>query len=74
MRYVFGACILDTEQYVLNRAGYSISLQPKVFQVLEGRIPIFPVRAPTEALSQFLMSRRSGMSEPDWQDNYRARG
>jgi DNA-binding response OmpR family regulator len=35
MRYVFGAYILDTEQYVLNRAGHSISLQPKVFQVLE---------------------------------------
>ena len=35
MRYIFGDCRLDTEQYVLNRAGHSISLQPKVFQVLQ---------------------------------------
>jgi class 3 adenylate cyclase/tetratricopeptide (TPR) repeat protein len=34
MRYVFGECTLDTEQYVLTRAGRALPLQPKVFQVL----------------------------------------
>jgi len=34
MRYVFGECILDTQQYVLYRAGHALPLQPKVFQVL----------------------------------------
>lgn len=34
MRYVFEGCVLDTEQYVLDKSGLSIALQPKVFQVL----------------------------------------
>ncbi len=35
MYHFFGDCQLNTEQYVLSRAGQSTSLQPKVFQVLE---------------------------------------
>jgi DNA-binding winged helix-turn-helix (wHTH) protein len=31
---VFGDCVLDTERYVLHRAGQPIRLRPKVFQVL----------------------------------------
>jgi len=34
MIYVFGNCELDTRQYVLRRAGRTIALSPKVFQVL----------------------------------------
>lgn len=34
MRYAFGGCILDTEQYVLYRGALSLPLQPKVFQTL----------------------------------------
>ena len=34
MIYVFGNCELDTGQYVLRRAGRTIALSPKVFQVL----------------------------------------
>ena len=34
MRYLFGECTLDTEQYVLYRADHALPLQPKVFQVL----------------------------------------
>jgi len=34
MRYVFGDCSLDTQRYVLHRAGQPIRLRPKVFQVL----------------------------------------
>src|SRR5215471_5285384 len=34
MRYVFADCLLDTQCYLLRRAGQSIRLQPKVFQVL----------------------------------------
>ena len=34
MMYVFGNCELDTRQYVLRRAGRTIALSPKVFQVL----------------------------------------
>jgi DNA-binding winged helix-turn-helix (wHTH) protein len=33
MRYVFGDCILDTERYLLHRAGQPVRLRPKVFQV-----------------------------------------
>ena len=35
MRYVFGECVFDTEQYILHRRDRSIPLQPKVFQVLQ---------------------------------------
>jgi DNA-binding winged helix-turn-helix (wHTH) protein len=34
MIYVFGDCALDTGLYALHRAGHSIRLRPKVFQVL----------------------------------------
>jgi class 3 adenylate cyclase/DNA-binding winged helix-turn-helix (wHTH) protein len=34
MIYVFGGCALDTGLYALHRAGHSIRLRPKVFQVL----------------------------------------
>lgn len=34
MHYAFGDCVLDTECYVLHRAGQPIQLRPKVFQVL----------------------------------------
>src|SRR5262249_30657427 len=34
MVYVFGNCELDTRQYTLHRAGRTITLSPKVFQVL----------------------------------------
>src|SRR5262245_54506103 len=34
MRYVFSACILDTECYELFRAGARIPVRPKVFQLL----------------------------------------
>ena len=34
MRYVFGDCTLDTQQYELCRAGTHVPLRPKVFQVL----------------------------------------
>jgi DNA-binding winged helix-turn-helix (wHTH) protein len=34
MIYVFGDCALDTDLYALHRAGHSIRLRPKVFQVL----------------------------------------
>jgi DNA-binding winged helix-turn-helix (wHTH) protein/tetratricopeptide (TPR) repeat protein len=34
MRYVFGACTLDTERYELHRAGVRIPVRPKVFQLL----------------------------------------
>ena len=34
MLYVFGDCALDTNLYALHRAGQSIRLRPKVFQVL----------------------------------------
>lgn len=34
MMYVFGDCILDTQLYVLRRAGREVRLRPKVFQVL----------------------------------------
>jgi DNA-binding winged helix-turn-helix (wHTH) protein len=34
LRYAFGDCVLDTERYVLQRAGQPIRLRPKVFQVL----------------------------------------
>src|SRR6266478_7561237 len=34
MRYLFADCLLDTQCYLLRRAGQSIRLRPKVFQVL----------------------------------------
>jgi DNA-binding winged helix-turn-helix (wHTH) protein/class 3 adenylate cyclase/tetratricopeptide (TPR) repeat protein len=34
MRYLFADCILDTDRYTLERAGTTIPLRPKVFQVL----------------------------------------
>ena len=34
MRYLFADCLLDTQCYLLRRAGQSIRLQPKVFEVL----------------------------------------
>src|SRR5438128_862794 len=34
MRYLFADCLLDTQCYLLRRAGQSIQLRPKVFQVL----------------------------------------
>lgn len=34
MRYHFADCVLETECYLLRRAGQSIRLRPKVFQVL----------------------------------------
>jgi DNA-binding winged helix-turn-helix (wHTH) protein len=34
MRYVFGDCTLDTQQYELRRAGIRVPLRPKVFKVL----------------------------------------
>ena len=34
MRYLFADCLLDTQLYILSRAGMAISLQPKVFQAL----------------------------------------
>src|SRR4249920_1346780 len=34
MRYRFADCLLDTQCYLLRRAGQSIRLRPKVFQVL----------------------------------------
>jgi predicted ATPase/DNA-binding winged helix-turn-helix (wHTH) protein len=34
MRYLFGDCLLDTEQYALQRGSQSLPLRAKVFQVL----------------------------------------
>src|SRR5262249_19043340 len=34
MRYLFADCLLDTQSYLLRRAGQSMRLQPKVCQVL----------------------------------------
>ena len=34
-RYVFADCVLDTQAYVLCRAGLPIPLRPKVFHALE---------------------------------------
>ena len=34
MIYAFGDCTLDTQLYTVQRAGQSIRLRPKVFQVL----------------------------------------
>jgi len=34
MRYLFADCLLDTQCYLLRRAGQSIPLRPKVFHVL----------------------------------------
>ena len=34
MHYLFADCVLDTQCYLLRRAGQSIRLRPKVFQVL----------------------------------------
>ena len=34
MRYVFADCLLDTQCYLLHRAGRSLRLRPKVFQAL----------------------------------------
>src|SRR2546426_185844 len=34
MRYLFADCLFDTQCYLLRRAGQSIQLRPKVFQVL----------------------------------------
>src|SRR5262247_1952705 len=34
MRYLFADCLLDTQCYLLRRAGQSIPLRPKVFQAL----------------------------------------
>ncbi len=34
MRYLFADCLLDTQCYLLRRAGQAIRLQPKVFEVL----------------------------------------
>jgi DNA-binding winged helix-turn-helix (wHTH) protein len=34
MRYMFGACTVDTERYELYRAGMQIPVRPKVFQLL----------------------------------------
>ena len=34
MRYVFGACTLDTERYELCRAGVRIPVRPKVFTLV----------------------------------------
>jgi class 3 adenylate cyclase/predicted ATPase len=34
MRFVFADCVLDTQRYTLQRAGQSLILRPKVFQVL----------------------------------------
>src|SRR5687767_7763674 len=34
MRYLFADCLLDTQCYLLRRAGQSIRLRPKVFQAL----------------------------------------
>jgi DNA-binding winged helix-turn-helix (wHTH) protein/tetratricopeptide (TPR) repeat protein len=34
MRYVFGGCTLDTERCELRRAGVSVELRPKVYDVL----------------------------------------
>jgi DNA-binding winged helix-turn-helix (wHTH) protein len=34
MHYTFGDCVLDTQRYVLHRAGQPVRLRPKVFQVL----------------------------------------
>src|SRR5205809_2194484 len=35
MRYVFAACVLDTQLYTLHRAGVAIRLRPKAFHVLQ---------------------------------------
>jgi DNA-binding winged helix-turn-helix (wHTH) protein len=34
MFYIFGDCELDTDLYILRRAGQVVHLSPKVFQVL----------------------------------------
>src|SRR5881628_1726280 len=34
MLYTFGDCTLDTQLYTLQRAGQTLRLRPKVFQVL----------------------------------------
>src|SRR5436190_11117357 len=34
MRYLFADCLLDTQCYLLRRAGQSFRLRPKVFQAL----------------------------------------
>jgi predicted ATPase/DNA-binding winged helix-turn-helix (wHTH) protein/class 3 adenylate cyclase len=34
MHYAFGDCVLDTQRYILHRAGQPVRLRPKVFQVL----------------------------------------
>src|SRR5438094_9536152 len=34
MRYLFADCLLDTQCYLLRRAGQSIRLRPKVFRAL----------------------------------------
>ena len=34
MLYTFGACVLDTQLYVLSRAGQPVKLRPKAFAVL----------------------------------------
>jgi hypothetical protein len=34
MYYAFGDCVLDTQRYVLHRAGQPVRLRPKVFQLL----------------------------------------
>ena len=34
MRYLFADCVLETQHYLLRRAGQSIRLRPKVFRVL----------------------------------------
>src|SRR5215470_8850161 len=34
MRYFFADCVLETQHYLLRRAGQSVRLRPKVFRVL----------------------------------------
>jgi DNA-binding winged helix-turn-helix (wHTH) protein len=34
MHYAFGNCVLDTQRYVLHRAGQPVRLRPKVFRLL----------------------------------------
>jgi DNA-binding winged helix-turn-helix (wHTH) protein len=34
MHYAFGDCVLDTQRYLLRRAGRPVRLRPKVFQVM----------------------------------------
>ncbi len=35
MRYIFAACVLDTQLYTLHRAGTAMRLRPKAFHVLQ---------------------------------------